>query len=152
MSLRLIQTQIKTEIETVVTSSLGTVYDFKRYCNDWATYKDLFMRGSKVHVWEVERVSFSRNEKGGSGGCEFITHDFVIRGFYALDDSLTSDKTFQDSYVEPICQRFMNNPKLSGKADIVNMPITGALTMGKLGEVLCHICEIRVSVTERRIF
>ena len=152
MSLATIRSQIKTEIETIVTSSLGTVYDYKRFCNDWSVYKTLFIRGTKVHTWEIERTGFSRIEKGGSGGVEFITHDFVLRGFYAIDDSLASDKVFQDSYVEPIARRFMNNPTLSGVADIINLPVTGSIDKGMLGEVLTHVCEIRLSVTERRIF
>lgn len=152
MSLATIRSQIKTEIETIVTTSIGTVYDYKRYSNDWVTYKNLFIRDSKVHTWEIERLSFERTEKGGSGGAEFIKHDFVIRGFYSFDDKLESDKVFQDSYVELICQEFMNNPNLGGVADIINMPISGTLTKGMLGEVLCHIAEILISVTERRIF
>ena len=152
MSLSIIRSKIKTEIEEVITSSIGTVYDYKRYCNDLATYKDLFVRSSKVNTWEIERESFSRSEHGGSGGIEVPTHNFIIRGFYAVDDSLGSDKVFQDSYVEPICQRFMNNPTLSGIADIINMPITGNITIKSLGNVLCHVVEIRISVIERRIF
>lgn len=152
MSLATIRTQIKTEILAVITSSIGTVYDYRRYCNDLATYRDLFIRGNKVNTWEIEREGFSRTEHGGAGGIEVPTHNFIIRGFYAIDDSAGSDKVFQDSYVEPICQRFMNNPTLGGTADIINMPVTGSIRIGKLGDVLCHICEIRVSVTERRIF
>ena len=152
MSLATIRTQIKTEILTVITSSLGTVYDYKRYCNELSVYKDLFIRGTTVNTWEIERESFSRTEHGGSGGIEVPTHNFIIRGFYALDDSLGSDKVFQDSYVEPICRRFMNNPTLSGVADIIVMPVTGTITMKMLGSVLCHSVEIRLSITERRIF
>ena len=152
MSLSTIRSKIKTEIEEVITSSIGTVYDFKRYCNDLATYKDLFIRGNKVNTWEIERESFSRNEHGGAGGIEVPTHNFIIRGFYAVDDSLASDKVFQDSYVESICQKFMNNPTLDGVCDIVNMPIVGNITIKSLGNVLCHSVEIRISITERRIF
>jgi len=152
MSLATIRTQIKSEIQTIVTATLGTVYDYKRYCSDWATYKDLFIRGSKVHTWEIERPTFERIEKGGSGGVAFIKHDFILRGFFALDDKLESDKVFQDSYVELICQEFMNNPTLSGVADIINLPVSGIISIGMLGDVLCHIAEIKISITERRIF
>ena len=152
MSLSTIRSQIKTEIEAIVTSSLGTVYDYKRYCNDWTVYKTLFIRGTKVHTWEIERTGFSRIEKGGAGGVEFITHDFVLRGFYAIDDSLASDKVFQDDYVELISRRFMNNPTLGGVADIINLPVTGSIDKGMLGEVLVHVATINLSVTERRIF
>lgn len=152
MSLSTIRAKIKSEIEEVITSSIGTVYDYKRFCNDLATYQDLFVRGSKVNTWEIERESFSRTERGGSGGIEVPTHNFIIRGFYALDDAAGSDKVFQDSYVEPICQKFMDNPTLDGVCDIINMPVIGTITMRTLGLVLCHSVEIRISITERRIF
>ena len=152
MSLSTIRSKIKTEIEEVITSSLGTVYDYKRYCNELSVYKDLFIRGNKINTWEIERESFSRTEHGGAGGIEVPTHNFIVRGFYALDDSLASDKVFQDDYVEPICQKFMNNPKLDGVCDIINMPVIGTITMKMLGVVLCHSVEIRLSITERRIF
>jgi hypothetical protein len=152
MSLSTIRAQIKAEIQTIITSNIGTVYDYRRYCNELSVYKDLFIRGSKVNTWEIERESFSRIEHGGSGGIEVPTHNFIIRGFYAVDDSLGSDKVFQDSYVEPVCQEFMNNPTLSGVCDIINMPIIGNIMIKSLGNVLCHVVEIHLSVTERRIF
>jgi len=152
MSLSIIRAKIKDLIEEVITVDIGTVYDYKRYCNDLATYKDLFVRDKKINTWEIERNSFSRTEHGGAGGIEVPTHDFTIRGFYALDDSLESDKVFQDSYVEPVCRKFMNNPTLSGVCDILVMPVAGTITMVRLGLVLCHSVEIRFSVIERRIF
>jgi len=152
MSLSIIRAKIKTKIEVVITSSLGTVYDYKRYCNDLSTYRYLFVRSNKVNTWEIERESFTRVEHGGSGGIEVPTHNFIIRGFYALDDNLGSDKVFQDSYVEPIVQQFMNNPTLDGVCDIINMPVTGTITMVKFGGVLCHMAEIKISIVERRIF
>ena len=152
MSLSTIRSKIKTKIEEVITSSLGTVYDFKRYSNDLTTYKDLFVRNNKVNTWEIERDSFSRSEHGGSGGIEVPTHSFIIRGFYAVDDSLESDKVFQDSYVEPICQKFMNNPTLDGVCDIILMPIVGVISIKRFGSILCHTVEIRVTITERRVF
>lgn len=152
MSLSTIRAKIKAEIEEVITSSLGTVYDYRRYCNDLSTYKDLFVRNNKVNTWEIERDTFSRSEHGGSGGIEVPTHNFIIRGFYAVEDAVGSDKVFQDSYVELICQKFMNNPTLDGICDIINMPVTGVITIDRLGGILCHKVEIRVSITERRIF
>jgi len=152
MSLSLIRAAIKAKIETVVESNEGTVYDYKRFCNDLHTYKELFVRSEKVNTWEIERESFSRNERGGSGGIEVPTHNFIIRGFFSVYDALASDKVFQDDYVEPICQAFMNDPRLSGTCDIINMPVTGSISIKKLGDILCHSVEIRLTVTERRIF
>ena len=152
MSLSTIRTQIKVLIGQIITASIGTVYDYKRYCNNLATYSDLFVRGAKVNTWEIEREGFSRDERGGDSGVERITHAFVVRGYYALDDANASDKVFQDSYVEPIATKFMDNPTLDGVVEIINMPVTGNISTVMFGGVLCHSAEIRLSITERRIF
>jgi len=148
MPLALIKTEIKTKLEAI--SGVENVYDYKRFCSDWATYKDLFVKDSKVNTWEIERKSFSRTGRGGSGAIEDITHDFIIRGFYSFFDAYTSEKTFQN-LVETICADFINDPTLGGKAQMVEMPITGTFSTGKLGEVLTHIVEISLSVKDRII-
>lgn len=148
MSLSLIRTQIKTKLEAI--SGVEKVYDYKRYCADWATYKDLFVKDSKVNTWEIERKSFSRTARGGSGDVEDTIHEFIIRGFYSFYDALATEKTFQD-LVETICADFVNDPTLGGKAKIVHIPITGEFTLGKLGDVLCHIATINISIEDRII-
>lgn len=148
MSLVLIRTQIKTKLEAV--SGVENVYDYKRYCNDLATYKDLFVKDSKVNTWEIIRNSFEKSARGGSGDVEDSTHYFTIRGFYSAYDEYATEKTFQD-LVEDICASFMNDPTLGGKARIVNMPISGEFSTGMLGVVLCHIVEIKISFQDRII-
>ena len=148
MSLSLIRAQIKTKLEAI--SGVEKVYDFKRFCNAWATYKDLFIKDSKVNTWEIERKSFSRTGRGGSGNVEDTTHEFIIRGFYSFYDILATEKTFQD-LVETICADFIDDPTLGGKAKIVHVPITGEFTTSFLGQVLCHVVTINVSIEDRII-
>lgn len=148
MSLSLIRTQIKTKLEAI--SGVEKVYDFKRFCADWVTYKELFIKDSKVNTWEIERKSFSRTGRGGSGDVEDTVHDFIIRGFYSFYDVLATEKTFQD-LVETICADFIDDPTLGGKAKIVHVPITGTFTTAMLGSVLCHVCEIAISIEDRII-
>lgn len=148
MSLSIIRTKIKTKLEAI--STVKSVYDFRRYCNDWATYQDLFVKDDRVNTWEIERVSFSAVGHGGSGDVEDKTHNFIIRGFYSVLDSLATEKTFQD-IVESIVSDFINDPTLGGTAKQVHYPITGELRIGKLGSVLCHIAELHFSVTDRII-
>jgi hypothetical protein len=148
MSLSLIRTQIKTKLEAI--SGVENVYDFRRFCNDWATYKDLFVKDNKVNTWEIERKAFSRTGRGGSGDIEDITHEFIIRGFYSFYDAYATEKTFQD-LVETICADFINDPTLGGKAKMVHVPITGEFTTAFLGQVLCHVATINLIVEERII-
>jgi len=148
MSLSNIRSQIKTKLEAI--SGVENVYDYKRFCHDWVTYKDLFVKDSKVNTWEIERKTFTAVSHGGSGDVEDTQHNFIIRGFYSIYDSLETDKTFQD-LIKTICASFLNDPTLSGKAKIVHLPITGTFSTGKLGEVLCHIVEINVTIEDRII-
>lgn len=148
MSLALIKTQIKTKLEAI--SGVEKVYDYKRYCNDWVSYQNLFIKDSRVNTWEIERNSFSRVSHGGNGDIEDVTHNFIIRGFYSFSDSLATEKTFQN-LVEIICASFMNDPTLTGKAKIVHMPIEGTFTLNKLGDILCHVVEIKINIEERII-
>lgn len=148
MSLSLIRTQIKTKLEAI--SGVEKVYDYKRFSSDLATYKDLFVKDSRVNTWEIERKTFSRTARGGSGDIEDTTHNFIIRGFYSSYDILATEKTFQD-LVETICASFINDPTLGGKAKIVHMPITGEFGTVMLGSVLCHTVNINISIEERII-
>ena len=146
MSLSLIRTQIKTKLEAI--SGVEKVYDYKRFCNDLATYKDLFVKDSKVNTWEIERKSFSKDARGGSGDVEDTVYNFIIRGYYSFYDALATEKTFQD-LVETICADFTDDPTLGGKARIVYLPITGDFTTVMLGSVLCHKVEILINIGDR---
>lgn len=148
MSLSLIRTQIKTKLEAI--SGVENVYDYKRFSSDWATYKDLFVKDSRVNTWEIERKSFSRMARGGSGDVEDTIHNFIIRGFYSVYDVLASEKTFQD-LVETICADFIDDPTLGGKAKMVHIPITGEFTTAMLGNVLCHVVMININIEDRII-
>jgi predicted phosphohydrolase len=148
MSLSAIRGKIKTKLEAI--TDVKNVYDYKRYCNDWATYQDLFIKDEKVNTWEIERLNFSANGHGASGEVEDKTHNFIIRGFYSIFDSLATEKTFQD-LVEAIVSSFVKDPTLGGTANQVHYPISGEITKGKLGSVLCHIVEIHISITDRII-
>lgn len=149
MSLSTVRTKIKTLMEAV--TGIGTVYEYKRYVNDWETYKNLFIKSSKVNTWEVQRTTGSSDPYGGGSGREDRMHNFTVRGFYGIDDKLASEKTFQD-LTDLVVNAFRNQPTLSGTANIVNFPITWTFSEGKLGDVLCHIVEINLSVSERTLF
>jgi len=146
MSLLNIRSQIKTKLEEI--SGVENVYDYKRYCNDLATYKDLFIKDSIVNTWEIIRESFSKTAHGGNGNVQDTDNEFTIRGFYSTNDALASEKTFQD-LVETIIQSFLSDPTLGGKAEQIYVPITGQFSYGQLGNVLCHIVQIKISIKDR---
>jgi len=147
MSLTLIRAKIKTKLEAI--SGVENVYDYKRFSNDLATYKDLFVKDSRVNTWDIERNSFTRTDRGATS-VEDVTHNFIIRGFYSVYDKLASEKTFQD-LVETICASFISDPTLGGTANILHVPIEGEFSTAMLGAVLCHVVTINLIVTDRII-
>ncbi len=152
MSLATIRTKIKTLLESI--SSVGTVYDYKRYAKDWATYKTLFTEDDKVNTWEIQRDS-------GSAWAEATNqvnrrrHVFTIRGFYAVSDSGSSEKTI-DNMLEDIIDKLRGYADLDATAERVsfdpNDPMTWTTTYNYLGPVLCHVVEIYFMVQEYTTF
>jgi len=149
MSLSTVRTKMKTVIESV--SGIGQVYDYQRYTHDWASYKDLFQKSSKINTWDIMRIKNTSDPYGGSGGREDRTHDFIVRGFYAVSDELASEKTFQ-ALTDLVIDAFRNKPDLDGVANILNFPITADFDNQMFGGVLCHTVAISISVAERNLF
>ena len=157
MSLTTVRSQVKTILKTI--SSLGEVHQYERYSKDWATYKEFFKEGAHINFVQILRPSFERTVEGSSGnptvtdehGLERVTHNFLLKGAYSLDDEHASEKICQD-IVESICQEFRSRPTLDAMAEVVTYPIIGRIFNGMFGNVLCHIYEIEVSIRERIVF
>lgn len=149
MSLSTIRAQLKVLLLTV--DGIGQVHDYKRYSSDWGSYKQLFVKSSKVNEWEIQRNGFLVSPRGSQavqGSVKDTTHDLVIRGFYGFTDVPSSEKSF-DTLIDAITNLFITHQDIDATAEIINIPVTGSITFGFLGEVLCHVVEIRVSVRER---
>ena len=140
---------IKTLLESV--SGIGRVHSHKQYSSDWASYKDKFIKNSKVNEWEIQRESFSKESRGSqarSGKVKDKTDVFVIRGFYAFTSKPSSEEAF-DLLIDLITDEFIQDRDLGGAVEIIEDPITGEIFFARLGEVLCHVVEIRITVKER---
>jgi len=160
MSLDLIRAAIKTIMEDV--SGIGKVHDYQRLTHEWKQYQKLFTKDDIVNMWEIERAEVRRwveATQGPAGGVERVIHTFILRGFYRVNDTQESDKTFQN-LVEGVCQAFRTKPtlKVSGTsyAEVVHeseeRPIVGIIYKDFLGAVLCHVADISVSVQEKVTF
>jgi hypothetical protein len=147
MSLSIILAKIKSKLTAI--SGVENVYDYHRYCNDWVTYKELFVKDSKVNTWEIVRDTFTKTSHGGNGNVVDTENSFIIRGFYSVYDVLETEKTFQN-LVETICEDFMDDPTLGGTAEQLHYPITGQFTIGKLGDVMTHVVDIRMTIKDRK--
>jgi len=148
MSLSTVRAEVKSVLEDV--TGIGEVLDYERYAREWSTYKSLFKSGAHVNFVQIQRPSFTRIVHG-SDSCERVTHNFLLKGAYSLNDEAATEKTFQD-LVEAMCQAFRDKPDLNDVAEVVIYPISGRIYNGMFGNVLCHICEIEISIRERIVF
>jgi len=148
VSLSTIRTQIKVILEQV--SGVGEVHDYERYAKEWSVYKELFKSGAVLNFLQILRPTFERDIHG-SDSTERVTHNFLLKGAYSLNDEMATEKTFQD-LVEAYCQAFRNKPTLQDTAEVVKYPISGRIYNGMFGNILCHICEIEISIRERIVF
>lgn len=149
MSIDTIRLKIKNLLLTI--DGIGRVYDYKRYSADWGSYKELFIKDSKVNEWEVQRIGFQIQPRGSQavqGKVKDTLHDLVIRGFYAFTDVPSSEKTF-DTLIDSVTNLFIANQDLDGTCEIINIPVVGTIVFGHLGSVLCHVVDIKLSVRER---
>ena len=150
MTLAAIRTKIATNIKTA-TGLNSTVYEYKRYSADFDSYKTLFKENDIIHTWDIDRIHVSKTQHGGHGGQEDTVHTFVLRGFYRLNDSLASEKTF-NGIVEDIMEDFIEDIQLGDTATTIEFPIEADITNVMFAYVLCHKAEITINVQERRIF
>lgn len=148
MSLSTVRAEVKSVLEDV--SGIGQVHDYERYAKEWSSYRDIFKSGDHINFIQIHRPSFDRIVHG-SDSTERVTHHFLLKGAYSLRDEDETEKTFQD-LVEAICQAFRDKPNLNNVAEVVQYPISGRIYNDMFGNVLCHICEIEVSIRERIVF
>ena len=153
MSMPAIRTQIKTILEGV--TGIGVVHDYERWAKDWSQFLTFFKSGSVINGWTVTRTR--TEERALCGNQNEQVHVFVIRGYYAVDDSAATEKTFQD-LIETIRTTFRTNYTLNGACETTN-PEWGSMA-GKSGiqadvieprmffGVLCHYCELSLGAQE----
>jgi hypothetical protein len=142
MSDQTIRASIKTLLDAV--TGIGVVHDYSRWAADEARLRALFQKNanSPLHGWEITREGFvvvSFNAK-----FKKVTHDYVLRGFYAKRDDVASEKLF-NIVADAVAQKFIDNklPNTEGHT----LP-KASLREWMLGGVLCDRAELRLSVSE----
>lgn len=146
---------VKAKMESV--SGIGKVHDYERWNADDAAFIELFAYtptgGAKqIRGWEISRAGFSEHKAGAF----FRHHKFRLRGFMGLKDADATDKTFQ-TLVEDVSEKFRVAEGPQGATwqyrdgdSPENSPIQGgAIEIRMFGNILCHVTELTLSVTER---
>lgn len=146
------RSRIKTVIETV--SNVGVVHDYMRWAVEWPTLVALLKTTvsgvSKLRGWMItcEGMPATANEFGPIPTAR-RDYRYRVRGYYALDDSAATEKTFM-AQVIAVCDALDNDTTLHNATNYYDCSLANAETVGHitLGEVLCHYCEITITVTE----
>jgi len=144
---------IAAAIKTVIESASGTanVYDYTRFNSaDPEQMKTLFQSGNVINTWQITR-SLANAEFDGTGVCAVDReNEFTINGYYSIDDSAASEKTFQQ-LVNDVMDKLnldanktlsSNITRFSRPAQLVNFE---SVMYGSIG---CWWCEIKIYPVE----
>ena len=142
MSLAAIRSQIKIILESV--PSVGTVYDYLRWDEDWKGFFNLF---NSSRGWMITRVS-TVEDRELAHNLNTRIHTFQIIGFMFLKDEAASEKTFQN-LIETICDTFRANPTLNNTA-LDSDPLEVTLVENRIfGSIVVHYTQLTLRVKER---
>jgi hypothetical protein len=143
MSDATIRASLKTLVASVI-GSTGVVHDYSRWTDDEKTFEDHYQAAANqpLHGWEITREGFQTARLAGDK--YKVSHDYLIRGFRALKDSIASEKLF-NVVVDAVNQKIIDTklPNTDGKS----LPKV-KIDPWEIGETLCHRAEIRLTVTE----
>lgn len=145
MSYSGILAKLKTILQGATGVSANYVHDYSRHASDWSVFLSLFKDTNKIHGYEITRRSLL--EDAETSRTNKATHTFLIRGYYSLDDSAGTEKTFQ-GILENIRTAFRNQITLDDTVLYID-PLQIIIFENRMfGSVLCHYTEINLSVTE----
>lgn len=145
------ETEIRARIAELVgaVASVGNVFDYFRYVNDWNKFKDEFavtIGGSLVlRVWFVscEAVTPQGFVSGGSfGGGLQTAYTYKIRGYFGLSDSDESEKAAL-AVALAVLDTLNTNSIFTGTDAYTATPATlDPFSYATWGGAMCHYAEI----------
>jgi hypothetical protein len=132
--------------------NVGQVHDYNRLAVDWAAYVARFKdpASGRIKGFEITRTGVTEHLRGAW----YRHHRFVLRGFLGFQDADATDKIFQP-LIEEVCNAFRNAAPgdawqyRNGDAPEESCVQVPTIDERVMGTVLCHYCEIHLSVTER---
>ena len=148
MSYTTILAQLKVLLDAV--TGIGTTFDYFRLSRDEQILKATFVSSGKLHAWII-----TRDQAPGENLTTRHTlrnHSFDIYGYYAIDDTNASEKTFQQ-----LCDTVMN--KLDEDDNIALVTNVYVIAPSQLVsfepvmfcDVLCHRAIIRITPEEELV-
>ncbi len=146
MSYTTILAELKTDLDSV--SGIGKVYDYFRASDDLEKARETFQKGRIFHVWMISRFAVDPSDAGTSG-LSYRNHEFDLWGYYQIDDSEKSEKTFQ-ALCDTVMDTFDTTANLQPTADSAMVEAAALLSFDQVlfAGVLCHRARIRLVVNE----
>lgn len=133
--------RLKSDVEDV--TGIGLVYDYKRHIHDEHKKYELLKTGGKQHVWFLYRDG--QVDVSDYLTLQILYDSFAIEGWYALDDSESTETTFQGLVNE--VRNKINNDRLLGGYGYVYDPVDiSESDEDMLVDTLCHHAKLDVTV------
>lgn len=154
MSLTNIRTAIYEVLDNI--AGIGIVHDYERWSADWSRYLDLFTTQiggiRQVRGWTIGYSGTAESDQVQLDGGELRSSRWVVRGYMGWDDSRETEKDFQDLVEDVLDALDDESTTLHDPADYYDIgPATAPVVEARVfGSVLCHYCEIILTVTEFR--
>jgi len=146
------ESTIRAAIKEVLTAveNIGTVHDYERHAADWGKFIELFRANDgKIRGWEITRRQVTGQQQTlGLGFRESDSrHVYKIRGYMGLQDAAASELAF-NALIEAIRAAFAAAGRLGGNSNHHDFVQVGIIEPRMFGAVLCHFCEMTLTVTE----
>lgn len=147
-----IRNAIVAEMQAI--ANIGIVHGYERYAareGDFRTFYlyDLGAGVQQIRGWYVRRRSTVQTRE--VMGSHEDVHQWLIRGFMAIDDAAASEKTFDD-LIEVVRERFRVNNNLGGLIASIYSPDGKGVELAEsqpvlFGGVLCHSARLHLSTS-----
>ena len=144
MSYATVLAQIKSVLDGV--TGIGTVHDYARWNVDDASFNVLFVKKNVLNFWTISR----RETAESWDAVQHVVrrHTFVLRGYYGIDDSAASEKTFQ-GLVESVMTALRVKTTLNDVAELAQPPHLELLETERFSGALVHHARMKLTVEER---
>ena len=143
MSYTTILAEIKEELSAA--SGIGTVHDYERWCNNQADFETLYKSGSTINGWTITRSNSLQDWDAAQH--VWRNYTFVVRGYYSLDDSAATEKTFQ-ALIDSVMNGFDTKVTWEGTATLGGPSQLMIQEHRMFFGHLCHYCEIELRISD----
>ena len=150
MSYAAIRTALAARLQQV--SGVGKAHAWVRFTksgHDSAEFRDLFVRNSRVNVWQITRTGFSDAQSAVDQNVVVRTHTLEVYSFISVQDSTGSENFHQDT-LDHVADNLRAAPRNLGGACFSHslVEVTSISRVMFYENVLCHEATLKLTVEE----